>query len=77
YPGRMHDSAAYKTSKLYLNPENYFEGSEFILSDAAFAVSHILMPRYRGVREDRVEDKDKRRFNRHLGTARVKVEHAF
>src|SRR5690554_4197694 len=48
YVGSRHDSAAYKSSDLFLNTDRYFTGEDYMLGDAAYGLSPTLITRFKG-----------------------------
>jgi hypothetical protein len=72
YSGAQHDSASYKGTDLYLSRDTYFANGEYIIGDAAYGLSPILITGFKGK-----ATKDQTRFNRKLNHHRVRVEHAF
>lgn len=48
YLGRTHDSAAYKESVLFTHEARFFGPHEYLLADAAYAISETVIPRYKG-----------------------------
>lgn len=40
----MHDSLAYKQSALYTDEATHFQGNEYLLADAAYALTKTVMP---------------------------------
>ncbi|KFH70445.1 hypothetical protein MVEG_01808 [Podila verticillata NRRL 6337] len=73
YVGSMHDSLAYRDTYLHGRKDEFFQGKEYILGDAAYAISTTVIPRYKGANHSR----DELTFNLLHGSARVKIEHAF
>ncbi|KAF9948161.1 hypothetical protein BGZ72_009902, partial [Mortierella alpina] len=71
YVGSMHDSGDYKNNYLYQRPEDYFIGKEYLLADAAYALTTTVIPRFTNAVGEGLT------FNILHGSARVKVEHAF
>lgn len=71
YIGSMHDAYAYKKTDLYSQPDDFFQGREYILGDAAYMVTRTVIPRYKNAQGYQA------RFNTLHGRARVVIEHAF
>lgn len=71
YVGKMHDSAAYKATPLFMEPILFFHLNEYLLADAAYALTPTVIPRYKNA------DGDEASFNIYHGSARVVIEHAF
>ena len=70
----MHDSTAFKASPLYRNHQRFFQENEFLIADKAYALErHVITP-YKG---QAGRQKQNSKFNHHLSTCRVKIEHAF
>lgn len=73
YVGSIHDSAVYKDGKLFTEAHRYFQGEDYLLGDAAYALSTTLMTRYKGNNLIR----DQNDFNKVHASARTKIEHGF
>lgn len=73
YVGTKHDSSAYKDTPLYKKKEDYFSGGEYLLADAAYALTPTVIAAYKG----RHQPPPRQQFNKALSSSRVKIEHAF
>jgi hypothetical protein len=73
YTGSRHDSAAYKDTPLYQRKEDYFQGDEHLIGDAAYALTPTVITAYKGKNQPAHRDD----FNKKLRSSRVKIEHAF
>lgn len=73
YYGTRHDSASYKSTKLYQEKELYFQFLEYIIGDAAYALTPTVITAFKGKRQPPDQDT----FNKCLRSSRVKIEHAF
>jgi len=70
----VHDSTAFKESKLYKNRFQYFRPQEYLLADKAYALQpHVITP----YKDPEARKQDNARFNYQLSIPRVKIEHAF
>ncbi|KAF9368963.1 hypothetical protein CPB97_004039 [Podila verticillata] len=58
YVGSMHDSQAYKNTELFLSKDEYFQGMDYLLADAAYALSPTVIPRYKNATDDQDNDED-------------------
>jgi len=73
--GSVHDSRAYKETSLYKKPSQSFQTpNEYILGDKGYALSNRVIIPYK---EPLRAYPQRRRFNKHLSAARVKIEHRF
>ncbi|KAF9124887.1 hypothetical protein BGX30_000709, partial [Mortierella sp. GBA39] len=73
YTGSRHDSAACKDTPLYRRKEDYFQGDEHLIGDAAYALTPTVITPYKGKNQPAHRDD----FNKKLRSSRVKIEHAF
>lgn len=73
YLGTQYDSSAYKATTLYTDQGRYFSGEDYLLADAAYALSSTVIPRFKGI----VLPANKAKFNGQHARARAKIEHAF
>jgi hypothetical protein len=71
YPGSIHDATAFKSTDLYRNKDEYFQGEDYLLADAAYPMTSFMVPRYKA------PSVNEARFNALHGSARVVVEHGF
>lgn len=69
--GSTHDSLALRRTPMYKWPSFFFRGPEYLIADAAFALTLTVIPRIRN------PNNEEARFNSYLGQARVVIEHAF
>ncbi|KAF3930295.1 hypothetical protein ABW20_dc0109962 [Dactylellina cionopaga] len=72
--GSVHDNRAYRGTSLFKTPEKYFPAREYILADKGYGISPRIVIPYK---EPLANHPRRRRFNKHLSQARVKIEHAF
>ena len=72
HPGSASDSTVFKGMDQYLVPEDYFSPGEYLLADAAYAVSKTCIPPYKAPSS---ELPDNSAFNFHLACSRVRNEH--
>jgi len=72
YPGSRHDSAAFKDTDLYRHAQQYLTGEEYIVGDAAYALSPRLIVGFKGTLTP-----DQTMFNMRLSGAQTKVVYAF
>lgn len=73
YPGSVHDAKVYSSSPIGINPEHFFSDGEFIIGDSAYALSETIVVPFR--RNAAGLSNYQKKFNRHISSERVKVEH--
>jgi hypothetical protein len=73
--GSVHNSRAYKETSLYKKSSQFFQTpNEYLLGDKGYALSNRVIIPYK---EPLRAYPQRRRFNKHLSAARVKIEHCF
>lgn len=71
--GAVHDASLFKMTKMYLHPEYYFDGQEYIIGDSAYPLSNKCVTPYKS-NTSLVSADHRRQFNRNLSKYRVRVE---
>ncbi|KAF9180864.1 hypothetical protein BGZ51_005828 [Haplosporangium sp. Z 767] len=69
--GSVHDALVYKRAHLYTRKENFFQGQEYLLADAAYALTPTVILRFKDAADDEAK------FNNYHSIAQVKIGHAF
>lgn len=73
WAGSVHDNRVYNSSTLCSSPERYFNSTEYILADSAYAASNSVVPAYKA-KAGKAMDKRHAKFNVAHARARVRVE---
>ena len=74
WPGCAHDQRVFTNSRLYLRPDQYFEGQEYLLADSGYTPAPTIVPAYKRL-PHRQLTADESAFNGKLSSKRVTVEH--
>ncbi|OAQ26917.1 hypothetical protein K457DRAFT_21736 [Linnemannia elongata AG-77] len=48
YDGSMNDSLAYRATRLHMDPDELFQGKEYLLADAGYSITSTVIPLYKG-----------------------------
>jgi hypothetical protein len=77
FPQSVGDVTAWKATRMYNHPENYFHGpGDFLIGDKGYVISRRMIIPYSKPLEDQQQG-GYTLFNSHLTKSRVKIEHAF
>ncbi len=68
----VHDSRAFKKTKIYRNPKKYFSKDEYVLADSAYELSTTIITPYRN---PAAMQRLNRKFNYYISKERIVVEH--
>ena len=71
-PGSCHDWSVFGNNLFAKEPHRFLSDNEYILGDSGYPISKWLLAPYRNPRAAIPENA---RFNRHISTARVIIEH--
>jgi hypothetical protein len=69
-PGATHDSAVFRTSSLFKEPEEYLSMDEYLLGDVAYPNGHYLVTPFKGPK-NRALNTSQKQFNQRLSSIRV------
>ena len=72
FPGSVHDSRQFQSMKIWKNRNKYFSAGEFLLGDAAYAASHVMVHPYKKPANALPENAF---FNMKLSSVRIRIEH--
>ena len=72
-PGKVHDSKVFSLMNICKEPVKYFNEHEYLIGDQAYRLTNTTITPYR--RSQKLT-KDHERFNYHISSKRIAVEHA-
>jgi hypothetical protein len=76
FPGSTHDSRVWRNMDIYLNPKEYFDSNEYVLTDTAYEPDWFCIPAYKCISGNHsILPPNKTEFNFCLARPRVKGEH--
>jgi hypothetical protein len=75
WPGSVHDNRVWSETDLAEDPQSFFAENEYLLGDAAFQASSIMIPPFKKPAKARLE-RHKKYFNTRLAKPRTKSEHS-
>lgn len=74
YSGATHDVRVWGLTQIHQNPSRLFSPGEYLLGDAAYPPSKIMVPPYKGAAKNLPQNKE---FNRRLSSLQTDIEPAF
>jgi len=74
WPGSDHDNRVWANNEIHLSKDKYFEQKEYLLGDAAFSTSAVMIPAFKKG-HNRNLSKEQRYFNNKLAKIQIKSEH--
>lgn len=74
YSGATHDVRVWGLTQTHQNPSRFFSPGEYLLGDAAYPPSKIMVPPYKGAAKNLPQNKE---FNRRLSSRQTDIEPAF
>jgi hypothetical protein len=74
FPGSAHDNRVFKATKLYQEPEQYFDTMQYILGDSAFENSWFMVSAFKKPKDQPIPQQHEQ-FNGKLASLRIISEH--
>ena len=75
WPGSAHDNRVWKNCRLFTKREEYFGDRDYLIGDAAFSASPIMVQSFKKDARTGYLSPEKEFFNTKLGSLRIKSEH--
>ncbi len=75
HPGSAHDNRLWKECRMYNQSGDYFGHNEYLIGDAAFSKSNVMVATFKKSRGDAAMSSEKEFFNTMIGSCRVISEH--
>ena len=75
WPGNVHNERVFRNTKICLQPNNYFDTRQYILSDSAITARDFVVPQYKVLLGDNCIKHKKQQFNMVCAAPRVLVKH--
>jgi hypothetical protein len=76
WPGSVHDNRIWSNTKMICDPDNFFSAAEYIIGDATFTNSHILVTSYKCVSGQADLPAGQKWFNEKIKSPHSSVENA-
>lgn len=74
WPGCAHDARVYDNSAIARQPEDFFNGDEYLLADSGYTPDRRIIPAFKNYQTHRLTPAEAK-FNYKLSNIRVRIEH--